>query len=320
VVARIIQDHYDALEGLFDFVGGRRQLSTGYIKELQAALLRNQDVYAVVDQFGKVFERPFEKGLYKTLPNNPTRPDGTVHEYCPPEHVASEMDRLVAMHAEHETGGVPVEVEAAWLHHRFTQIHPFADGNGRVARAIASLVLIKAGWFPLIVKRDDRVRYIEALEKADAEELKPLVSMATESQRNALMEAAEVAWDIALRLMRVAEERFGQIAQQLKHASGVSARVFRIEESMGRDKNFNVRLVLAERPDELELSFRPIGPRYRGRIEVSPCLCRGTAPALIEGGTFLINYAESYDHAQARFSPWLERIIVAGLNQWRLTL
>ena len=70
VVARIIQDHYDALDGLFDFVGGQRKLSTGYIKELHAALLRNQDVYAVVDQFGKVFEKPLEKGLYTTLPNN----------------------------------------------------------------------------------------------------------------------------------------------------------------------------------------------------------------------------------------------------------
>ena len=51
--------------------------------------------------------------------------------------------------------GVPVEVEAAWLHHRFTQIHPYQDGNGRVARALASLLFIKAGWFPVVVTRDD---------------------------------------------------------------------------------------------------------------------------------------------------------------------
>jgi hypothetical protein len=43
LVARIIQDHYDALEGMFNFVGGQRQLSTSYVKELHAALLRNQD-------------------------------------------------------------------------------------------------------------------------------------------------------------------------------------------------------------------------------------------------------------------------------------
>jgi hypothetical protein len=50
LVARIIQDHYDALEGMFDFVGGQRRLSTSYVKELHAALLRNQDTYTVVDQ------------------------------------------------------------------------------------------------------------------------------------------------------------------------------------------------------------------------------------------------------------------------------
>src|SRR5580700_4773635 len=43
LVGRIIQDHYDALEGMFDFVGGQRQLSVGYVKELHAALLRNQE-------------------------------------------------------------------------------------------------------------------------------------------------------------------------------------------------------------------------------------------------------------------------------------
>jgi Fic family protein len=105
------------------------------------------------------------------------------------------MDGLLQMHTEHEARGVPVEVEAGWLHHRFAQIHPFADGNGRVARAIASLLFIKAEWFPLVVKRDDRTRYIEALEKADADDLWPLVAMIVEAQRNALFQATEAAYD-----------------------------------------------------------------------------------------------------------------------------
>ena len=50
------------------------------------------------------------------------------------------------MYTEHQGCGVPLEVEAAWLHHRFTQIHPFEDGNGRVARALASLVFIPDGF------------------------------------------------------------------------------------------------------------------------------------------------------------------------------
>src|SRR5258708_6132326 len=96
-IARILQDHVNALEHMFAFVRGDRQLTVGYIKELHAALLRNVETVKVVDQLDRVFETALEKGKYKTLPNSPTKPEGTLHEYCPPEHVASEMDRMVAL-------------------------------------------------------------------------------------------------------------------------------------------------------------------------------------------------------------------------------
>jgi hypothetical protein len=62
--------------------------------------------------FGDFFNAELKAGVYKTLPNNPKR-NGSVHEYCPPEHVASEIDRLVALHAEHLQRGLPAEVQAA---------------------------------------------------------------------------------------------------------------------------------------------------------------------------------------------------------------
>jgi prophage maintenance system killer protein len=186
-VAAMIQDHLDALDGLFAFVKGERELTVGYIKELHAALMRHQPTHRVQDQFGQFFDAPLEKGTYKTQPNNATRPDGGVHEYCPPEHVASEMDRLVALHREHVTGNVAAEIEAAWLHHVFTQIHPFADGNGRVARALASLVFLRRKAFPFVVRRDDRNRYIAALESADSGDIGAVVGFLVRSQRRSLI-------------------------------------------------------------------------------------------------------------------------------------
>ena len=196
LVARIIQDHADALEGIFTFVKGERILSVGYIRELHAALLANRDTFTVEDQFGHAFEKELHKGQYKRLPNNPTRPDGSIHEYCPPEHVAAEMDRMVALHQAHIDRRVPVEVEAAWLHHVFTQIHPFEDGNGRVARAIASLVFIKAGWFPLLITRNTREKYLDALEVADQGDIGKLVSLFVQSQRTSLLGAMEAAFEV----------------------------------------------------------------------------------------------------------------------------
>jgi len=196
LVARIVQAHAEVLEGLFAFVKGERVLSTGYVKDLHAALLRNQESVPVFNQFGQAFETKLETGLYKTQPNNPRRANGGTHEYCPPEHVASEMDRLIQLHHKHDQGDLQPHIEAAWLHHAFTQIHPFQDGNGRVARTLASLVFIKRGFFPLVINRDDRAKYIESLELADEGDMSHLVRLFAQVQKRALTTAIGAAVEI----------------------------------------------------------------------------------------------------------------------------
>jgi Fic family protein len=199
LVAAIIRDHEEAVEGLFDFVGGARPLSTSYIKELHTLLTRHQQTCTAIDSLGRQVEVPLLRGEYKQQPNNPARQNGSIHEYSPPEHVAAEMDELIRLHAEHKEKSVPPELEAAWFHHRFTQIHPFQDGNGRVVRALATLILLRAGWFPLVVTRDDRLPYIEALEAADARDLAPLVSLFSSIERRAFVNALGIAGDVLQR-------------------------------------------------------------------------------------------------------------------------
>lgn len=181
----ILDDHKEAAEGLFAFVSRKRVLTSSYVKELHQVLLRHQDAAEAIDSQGNCVMVSVVKGDWKTLPNDPADV-GTgraVHEYCPPVHVAQEMERLLEMHSQHMGAGVPFDIEAAWLHHRFTQIHPFQDGNGRVARALATLVFLRAGSLPLIVSRDNRVAYIQALEKADDGNLRPLVELFRDLQR-----------------------------------------------------------------------------------------------------------------------------------------
>ena len=190
----MIEDHEAAVEGVFQFVKDQRLLSTGYIKDLHALMSRHQHTVEGVDSRGRRTSVDLIHGDYKRQPNNPHRPDGTVHEYCPPEHVHSEMDQLITMHDTHTD--VAAEVEAAWLHHRFTQIHPFQDGNGRIARALATLVFVKAGWFPLVVRNRERARYIEALEDADSGNLKPLVDYFARLQKDEFVRALSIATDV----------------------------------------------------------------------------------------------------------------------------
>ncbi|MGB8890117.1 MAG: Fic family protein [Candidatus Korobacteraceae bacterium] len=199
LVAAIISDQKEAIEWVFDFVKGNRQLSTSYIKEIQALLTRHQHTTVGLDAFGRRVEVKLEKGTYKTWPNNPSRQNGTAHEYCPPEHVSSEMDRLIELFRQYEDQRLAPDLLASWLHHRFTQIHPFQDGNGRVARTLASLVFIKSGWFPLVVTRDDREPYILALERADEGDISPLVSLFAAIQRQAFVNALSIAGDVRQR-------------------------------------------------------------------------------------------------------------------------
>ncbi len=194
IVASMIGDHEAVVEGIFDFVKGLRVLSTGYIKEMHALMTRHQSTVEAEDQYGRKIRVTLLRGAYKCLPNNPRRPDGEMHEYCPPEHVDAEMDRLIIMHCGHT--GVPPEVEAAWLHHRFTQIHPFQDGNGRVARALATLVLVKSGWFPLVVRDRQRGAYSDALEAADGGNLEDLVKYFADIQKDEFIKALSIAGDV----------------------------------------------------------------------------------------------------------------------------
>lgn len=188
-VIQMLRDHKDAIEGLFDFVNQKRSLSTSYIKELHAVLTRSQkSILAYHEETKQWGEIELIKGDYKKWPNNPKR-DNETHEYAPPEQTASEMDRLIALHIQHMKIGISPEVEASWLHHRFTQIHPFQDGNGRVARALVALVFLRVGWFPVVVDRDHRDIYINTLEQADSGDLKPLVDFFAGLQKKTILRA-----------------------------------------------------------------------------------------------------------------------------------
>ncbi|MDD1469716.1 Fic family protein, partial [Dolichospermum sp. ST_sed5] len=164
---------------------------------------------------GQIVRVPLLKGDWKKQPNNPERKDGSIDEYCPPEQVASEMDNLIQWHHQHRIEQIPPEVEAAWLHHRFTQIHPFQDGNGRVARCLASLVFMQARWFPLVVTGDERAAYIGASEQADQGDLSNLINLFAKSQKQAFIRSLGLSEQI-LSETRRAQAVIASIANKIK--------------------------------------------------------------------------------------------------------
>jgi Fic family protein len=176
-VVAVLHDHREAVDAVLDLVAGARPLSAHFIRTLHQIFTRHQDWVDALEPFGRSARVTLEKGAWKTRPNNPTRADGVIHAYCPPALVNDEIETLLALFHRATADGVAPLPLSAWLHHRFTQIHPFQDGNGRVARALAAFVLIRGGLLPIVVDRDDRLAYIRALEAADAGDLTRLVHL-----------------------------------------------------------------------------------------------------------------------------------------------
>ena len=171
-VLPMLQAQMEGLNMVTEYVGADYPLTTSFIKELHALITRTQEFYDATDALGRSFQTKLTHGAFKTLPNNVLLPDGSLLAFAPPEQVAGEMERLIDWY--NGMADIHPVVSAAWLHHRFVQIHPFQDGNGRVARALTLLSMGRHRYPPIVVDRESRERYIEALDNANLGDLTPL--------------------------------------------------------------------------------------------------------------------------------------------------
>lgn len=262
--ARLIADQAEALDFIFDYVKDERSLTASYLKELHQLFCRNQEYVDAATEAGERVRTPLIRGDWKRWPNNPQRPDGSIHEYCPPEFVQDEIDRLLAWHATHLAEGVRPEVEAAWLHHRFTQIHPFMDGNGRVARALATMVFLRFGFLPLVIRDSEhRERYLDALETADRGDLSALIDLFANIQESDLHDA----------ITSVREIRAGAIGTVAKAAAEAAQRTHQHQSAaVGSQTAALLKLShhrLQEVAEELQDEFRRVGLELRAHAQAN---------------------------------------------------
>jgi Fic family protein len=97
-------------------------------------------------------------------------------EHVPPDalQVPLEMEKLINWFTQKRKDLHPIELSAL-LHHKLVYIHPFFDGNGRMARLVMNLILMRAG-FPLsVILKNDRKKYYRVLALADKEDTRPII-------------------------------------------------------------------------------------------------------------------------------------------------
>lgn len=143
-------------------------LTQNFIRTLHHTLLRED--YTVYRNLpgGETTSYVIHAGCYKTRPNSVITRYGDRFEYASPEETPSLMADLVDWYNEEERKATmsPVEL-AALFHYRYIRIHPFEDGNGRIARLMVNYILSRHGWPMIVVRNRKKQEYIEALHQSD---------------------------------------------------------------------------------------------------------------------------------------------------------
>lgn len=151
-----------------------RPLNEQFIKELNQMILVKPFWKEAITSDGMPTRKRIEIGQYKTSPNSVRLRNGEIHEYASPEETPARMNDLMNWYNASKDILPPVQL-AAEFHYRFVCIHPFDDGNGRVARLVMNYILLKNGYPPVIIKADDKESYLTALQKADTGDLISMV-------------------------------------------------------------------------------------------------------------------------------------------------
>ena len=183
------RNHAAAIDLVFEVAGVQRPVTEGLLKELNALILDGVDSVPTLDRHGRMSARRANPGLYKAQANHVLLPDGTLHTYVDPVHVPSEMAALVAW-IEGEPASTHPTVRAAVAHWHLVRIHPFEDGNGRLARLLMNLILIRAHAPPIVIRNEDRAVYLEALRRADGGDVAGFVAFVLRSCERTLTELA----------------------------------------------------------------------------------------------------------------------------------
>lgn len=143
-------------------------LTQNFIRMLHKTLLREDYTVCYNLPGGGTTSYVIHAGTYKTRPNSVITRYGDRFEYASPEETPALMSDLVEWYNDAKDSGryTPIEL-AAIFHYRYIRIHPFEDGNGRIARLMVNYILSSHGYPMIVVRSRKKNEYLEALHRTD---------------------------------------------------------------------------------------------------------------------------------------------------------
>jgi Fic family protein len=173
-VRPLFEAQLHAYDYVLDLATKAEPISEAAIRALHEVVCSAQPTYRVVTAVG-FQEQSLPKGTYKILPNHVRTRRGDYHSYAPVDVTPAEMHRMVGeLRSDAFLASHPV-IQAAYSHYALVAVHPFADGNGRVSRALASAFTYRATSMPIVILSEHQNPYITSLEAADNGDYQPFV-------------------------------------------------------------------------------------------------------------------------------------------------
>lgn len=150
-------DHYEAVLWMRELAEGAAPVGEEIVRELHRRIVARS--------------QPGIGGIYSP---HPRRVAGSPVVFPNPLKIPDLMEVF-----GHSLEQVAMTPEAAFeAQFRLTAIHPFSDGNGRTARLLMNLLLVRAGYPPIAVRPEDRQRYLQALEQGSlTDDLEPFQTL-----------------------------------------------------------------------------------------------------------------------------------------------
>lgn len=213
-----LRGHSNAINYLLGFIHDKEVLTEAAIRKLHEILLVEPYQVQAITPDGWPTMKTVALGQYKTQPNHVRTPTGETHFYATPEETPAKMQDLMTWYRDETAKRAmrPVEI-AARLHHRFTAIHPFDDGNGRMSRLLMNLMLMQAGYPPAVIRLGEREQYLAALRRADAGENEDFISFIAEHVVSSLELYVRAAKGEEIHEPTDLEKEIALLKMELKH-------------------------------------------------------------------------------------------------------
>ena len=181
--------HDVAIDYTRSLAGEEQVIGESDIRQLNKIILKEPFLKYAETPDGQPTQKRIVPGQYKTQPNHVRTATGELHRFAEPEETPPLMEEWTRdFRRDLERSAYPLPLFLAESHWSFIHIHPFDDGNGRTARLLANYALLRNNLPPIVIKSDERDRYISGLQNADVGRMLPLAEFMLEN----------VSWSIEL--------------------------------------------------------------------------------------------------------------------------